>query len=165
MFFTVSKEDNFFPNQLRQNVWVAFKRKKISFFIGNKVDASEIQLLFQDLGFTVREHRNLTVSKIHEVFKEQASANHSPYFAFGACILTRKGDTENNFWGTDGTVDLKDVVDIIHNSPSLRSKPKLFILHFAAGNFIFKVCMYYFLGVDNFSLIQVSKCNYEEQCN
>lgn len=120
------------------------EEKCIFFFVGKKVDASEIQLLFQDLGFTVREHLNLTVAQILEVFREQASANHSTYSAFGACILTRRGDTENNFSGTDGTVDLKDVVDIIHDSPSLRSKPKLFILHFAAGNSVFKFCMSYF---------------------
>ena len=103
-------------------------------FVENEIDASEMQLLFQELGFSVREYVNLTVDEMRQVFEEQASANHSAYSVFGACILTKAGVTKNTFYGFDETMEVKEVVKIIGSSKSLRSKPKLLILHFTPGS-------------------------------
>ena len=96
-----------------------------------------MQLLFQELGFFVREYVNLTVAEIRQVFHEQAEDNHSAYSVFGACILTQEGTSENTFRGADATMKVEEVVNIIHDSKSLRSKPKLLILHFTPGSLIF----------------------------
>ena len=106
----------------------------IIFLVGDRSDASQIQLLFQELGFFVREYVNLNVAKMRRVFQEEASTNHSAYSAFGACILTRRGNTENTFWGTDKTMEIDQLVDIIAGSESLRFKPKLLIIHYFKGN-------------------------------
>lgn len=93
-----------------------------------------MQLLFTELGFSVREYVNLKVDEMRQVFDGQAKASYSPYSVFGACILTRGGTEEDTFWGTDKTMKVKEVVDIIHSSKSLRFKPKLLFLHFTPGN-------------------------------
>lgn len=102
--------------------------------VGNEVDASEIQLLFQELGFNVREYVNLTLEQMRDVFQEQASINHGAYSTFGACILSEAGDKENTFHATNGMMDVEEVIKIIDKSESLRRKPKLFILHFTPGS-------------------------------
>ena len=117
------------------------------FFSGNKVDACQVQLLFRELGFEIYERHNLTVAEMRNFFKEQASENYDTDYAFGACIIVPRGDTENTFRGTDDTMEIKELFDMISAIPSLRPKPKLLILHFAAGKLLLK---FQYHQVDNF---------------
>ena len=102
------------------------------------MDASEIQLLFRELGFEVYERHNLTVAEMRNFFNEQASENYGADYAFEVCIITQKGDGENTICGTDGTMDMQELIEMISGNPSLRPKPKLLILHFAAGKLLIK---------------------------
>ena len=98
-----------------------------------------MQLLFQELGFFVREYVNLTVNKMRSVFRGEASANYSLSSAFVVCILTRRGETEETFQCTDSIMKMEELVKIIGDSNTLRDIPKLLILHFAAGKFLLSV--------------------------
>ena len=109
-----------------------------SYVPGKNVDGQEIALLFQELGFIVHYHQNLTVNGMHRVFTEEAGINHSGFSAFAACVITRGGDTNSIFYGTDNTMEMKDFITIFNEVPSLKSKPKFLILQFYRGKYICK---------------------------
>ena len=71
---------------------------------------------------------------MYQVFKKEASINHSGFSAFAACVITRRGDSNTLFYGTDNTMEIKDFITILNEVPSLKSKPKFLTLQFLQGN-------------------------------
>ena len=97
--------------------------------------------LFQELNFIVCEHDNLTVKEMRDVFKytvsmypDDAYCGGCNFTAFAACILTKGGQQYKDFYGADNTtMEMKDFVELMKETPLLRDIPKLVIFHFFRG--------------------------------
>lgn len=101
---------------------------------GTDVDAQCMKELFEELGFVVEYHRNITVYEIRKAFKKMATSDYSQYSAFACCVLSH--GQEGILYGTDGTVDIKELTAFFRGK-NLAGKPKMFFFQACQGKLAF----------------------------
>ena len=112
---------------------------------GTDKDAKDLSSLFKDLGFSVQRHDNQTTQQMRKVLDEVAKMDHSAHDCLIVAILSH-GDN-GKLYGTDSEVekdrkaDPKNALAVESLStyfdgekcPTLKGKPKLFILQACRG--------------------------------
>lgn len=98
---------------------------------GTDVDAEAIKSLFQELGFIVDAHRNLSVYEMRKYIKAAATKDFSMMGCFSCCILSH--GQEGVLYGTDGTIDIREITSYFHGR-NLAGKPKCFIFQACQGS-------------------------------
>ncbi|KAG8558899.1 hypothetical protein GDO81_017180 [Engystomops pustulosus] len=101
---------------------------------GTHKDAEKIKEIFHSRGYEVKNHDNVTSSKMLEIMENYAKWDHSESDSF-VCFVLSHGD-KGTVFGTDGKdVKVKDLTDHFNglNSPSLVGKPKVFFIQACQG--------------------------------
>ena len=102
---------------------------------GSKVDASNLETLFKELGFEVEVRKNLTRNEmVHSVRDFAESDNHARADMAVVAILSH--GTEGFMYGIDRcAIETEWIIQQLNNEncPKLRGKPKLFILQSCRG--------------------------------
>ena len=102
---------------------------------GTHVDEKSLEETFEWLDFNVDIQRNLTAREMCDKLLEVAKMNHEKYDAFVCCILTHGGSNEK-LYGTDNEpLTVTDIKSIFADKkcPSLKEKPKIFLLQACRG--------------------------------
>ncbi|XP_046858886.1 caspase-7-like [Xenia sp. Carnegie-2017] len=97
---------------------------------GTDVDRDALYGLFTALGFNTTVYNDLTTKQIMELFHHYASMDHSNYDCI-ICAVLSHGE-EGLFYGTDGTILIKDLTSVFQGR--LPGKPKLFFFQACQGN-------------------------------
>ena len=68
------------------------------------------------------------------MYAEEAYCNGCPFTVFAACVLTKGGDGNKEFYGAGNTsMEMREFFEIVDKIPSLQSKPKLVIFQSFQG--------------------------------
>lgn len=97
---------------------------------GTDVDGAAITELFQEMGFLVEAHSNLSVYEMRKVFKQAAYKDYSGVSCLTCCILSH--GQEGVIYGTDGTIEIREITSFFHGT-NLSGKPKLFFFQACQG--------------------------------
>ena len=101
---------------------------------GGEVDENKLKKLFNDLGFTVMVHRNLTAEKMKSTAEGYSHMTHSGVFYL---IILSHGGEGDVVYGTDGKkVDVHQLKEFFYakNCPSLAHIPKIFLIDACRGS-------------------------------
>ena len=98
---------------------------------GTDVDAEAFEDLFINLGFVVQPYRNVSCYEIRKILKQASVMDHGRISCFGCCILSH--GQEGVIYGTDGTVEIRELTSYFGTSKSLVGKPKLFFFQACQG--------------------------------
>ncbi|XP_066926395.1 LOW QUALITY PROTEIN: caspase-3-like [Clytia hemisphaerica] len=98
---------------------------------GTDVDGAAITELFQEMGFLVEAHSNLSVYEMRKVFKQAAHKDYSGVSCLTCCILSH--GQEGVIYGTDGTIEIREITSFFHGT-NLSGKPKLFFFQACQGS-------------------------------
>ncbi|XP_036354520.1 caspase-3-like isoform X3 [Octopus sinensis] len=101
---------------------------------GSDEDASAIKMILKSLHFKVINRRNLSVKEMTRIFTDISTMEHAKYNCF-LCVILTHGEDDNQIYGTDGKVNLNDLVEKLlpNRCPSLIGKPKLFFVQACRG--------------------------------
>ena len=99
---------------------------------GTNVDADALELLFKELGFTVRRHNNATSYKMKMLCQEAAMTGHGSFDCF-VCAILSHGD-DGVVYGTDDTIEIKKLTKYFQQQ-GLAGKPKFFIFQACQGKY------------------------------
>ena len=103
---------------------------------GTDVDGEALQALFQEMGFVVDAHFNLSVYEMRKKFKAAAAKDYSGFSCFCCCVLSH--GQEGVLYGTDGTIDIREMTSYFHGR-NLSGKPKLFFFQACQGMYGYAV--------------------------
>ena len=103
---------------------------------GSDIDLRRLGDLWQQLGFVVEKHENLTARQILLVVKDIAAKinKNRESSCFVCCIMTH--GTMGKIYGSDSNyIDIKYIIDLFKevNCPALGGKPKLFFINACRG--------------------------------
>ncbi|KAK7922379.1 hypothetical protein WMY93_009281 [Mugilogobius chulae] len=101
--------------------------------LGTDVDQAALQKTFEDLGYKVDVHNDLTKNQMKSVLKEVSEEDHSQNSSF-VCVILSHG-TDDKIHGTDKSVKLDSLTEYFKGKEclSLFGKPKLFFLQACRG--------------------------------
>ena len=85
------------------------------------------QHTFEQLGYAVESHPNLTSVQMHQVLVKAAAENHDAHDSFVCCISTH-GDDEKIYGSDSVGVKRVELVQAVKQSDTLHGKPKMFFL-------------------------------------
>lgn len=91
-------------------------------------------ITFDNLGFNVQAHDDVTDTGMLQVISQMALEDHTSYDCFVCCILTH--GLQGELYGVNGiTVPIKDLTGPMRaqSCPTLSGKPKLFFLQACQG--------------------------------
>lgn len=112
--------DSFNPNPLEPDLDLRPRR-------GAGRDMSLFKQTFENLGYLVEAHSNLTSIQMHQVLIQAAEKNHEEYDSFVCCISTH-GD-EENLYGVDSVgAKRSELIQPVKQSKTLHKKPKMFFI-------------------------------------
>ena len=98
------------------------------------------------MGFITEDHHNLSVYEMRKVFKSAAARDYTRQSCFCCCVLSH--GQEGVVYGTDGTIDIREMTSFFHGS-NLSGKPKLFFFQACQGKllllFLFYSILFYFI--------------------
>uniref|UniRef100_A0A7M5V5U0 Uncharacterized protein n=1 Tax=Clytia hemisphaerica TaxID=252671 RepID=A0A7M5V5U0_9CNID len=97
---------------------------------GTDIDARSITVLFQDMGFTIEEHKDLLSYKMRQVLQEAGERSYAKYSCLIICILSH--GKEGEIYAVDETIPVKEITLCFHGS-NLAGKPKIFLLQACQG--------------------------------
>lgn len=102
---------------------------------GTDVDASNLETLFENMGFLVSRHNDCSADKMVSTMKQEAKDDdfHRNADCF-ACIILSHGDDDDIIYGTDKELSLQKLVEPFKGLPSLAGKPKLFFIQACRGD-------------------------------
>ncbi|XP_055034677.2 caspase-3 [Misgurnus anguillicaudatus] len=100
---------------------------------GTDVDVKKLMEVFMNLGFKIRISNDQTVSQMKDLLTNVSKSDHSRSAMF-VCVLLSHGD-DGVIYGTDGSIDLKDLVQVFRGDrcSTLVGKPKLFFIQACRG--------------------------------
>ena len=108
---------------------------------GSDVDADKIAELFQSfLLFHVRQERDVKINQLLHILEDLQKENHSKYCMFAMVILSH-GDEGGVVYCSDGvSITIEQISNYFttDNCPSLRDKPKLFLVQACRGKEVIK---------------------------
>jgi hypothetical protein len=94
---------------------------------GAKADKSLLEKTFEDLGYVVELHENLSAARMLSAVRQAAEKSHGAHDSFVCCISTH--GSIRVLQGTDGeVVSRSELVQIVKQSETLRGKPKIFFI-------------------------------------
>ena len=102
---------------------------------GSEIDERNLEELFEELSFTVRVKNDLTWIQMRQVAIEFAKKDHSEFDAFVFIIMSHGGN-KDVIEGVDGrNIRIEDLMCEFTSAkcPTLRNKPKLFIIQTCRG--------------------------------
>ncbi|XP_036359067.1 caspase-3-like [Octopus sinensis] len=101
---------------------------------GSDKDASAIKHTLESLHFKVINRKNLSVKDMKQIFKDISTMEHAEHNCF-VCIILTHGEDGNQIYGTDGEVNLNELVQMFlpDRCPDLIGKPKLFFVQACRG--------------------------------
>ncbi|XP_052824042.1 caspase-3-like [Octopus bimaculoides] len=101
---------------------------------GTDEDASAIKRTLESLHFKVINRKNLSVKSMKQIFTDISTMDHGNYNCF-VCVLLTHGEDDDQIYGTDGKVNLNDLVEMLlpDRCPGLICKPKLFFIQACRG--------------------------------
>ena len=102
---------------------------------GAELDVSNLQNTFDNLSFEVRTFPNLSKSNLIEKLIYFSEMDHKDYGVF-FCIIMSHGNDKNEIYTTDNeAININEIQDYFtpKNCPSLRGKPKIFIIQACRG--------------------------------
>ncbi|XP_036371414.1 caspase-3-like [Octopus sinensis] len=101
---------------------------------GSDRDASAIKKTLKSLHFEVIDRKNLSVKAMTQIFTDISKWEHAKYNCF-LCVILTHGEDDNQIYGTDGKVNLNDLVEKLLPNRCLRliGKPKLFFVQACRG--------------------------------
>ena len=101
--------------------------------IGTEIDAKGMSELLEDLGFGVTLHNDLTAGEMKRCLRQAAQKDYTFNSALIVVILTH--GTNGVLLGTDDEkVYVKDIETMFSEYPTLRKKPKIFIIQACRGS-------------------------------
>lgn len=101
----------------------------------------KLKKVFEDLGFEVHRHNNLTAKEIENILKQYQMFDHNAMDCFVCCILSH--GEKDIIVGTDGKrLQISDIRFWFSGSqcPSLLRKPKIFFIQACQGTRKQKAC-------------------------
>ncbi|XP_067658661.1 caspase-3-like [Haliotis asinina] len=101
---------------------------------GSHVDATSLDMLFDQLSFTTVLEKNLTKERIVSTLDKERQVNHDSYDCF-MCVILSHG-TGGGVFGVDGEVAyIQEITDMFNgqNCRTLVGKPKLFFIQACQG--------------------------------
>ena len=100
---------------------------------GTDTDASRICKRLQQLGFLVEKHQDVKAKEMIQILHQYSSEDHSDADCF-VCVLLSHGEPDM-IYGSDDKVELTYIFQLFDgiNCPSLRGKPKIFIIQACRG--------------------------------
>lgn len=99
---------------------------------GAHVDQHNLEQTFKYLQYKVEVLENLSAQKMNATMLEVAGRDHSQYDSFLCCILTH-GEKEVVHGADSEPVNLNDLTGVMKMCPTLRGKPKLFLIQACRG--------------------------------
>jgi len=102
---------------------------------GTNVDADALEKMFSKFSFSVEVHRNKTARQMEEILQKVHKSDHSKYDCLVVAILTH-GRKDDDLSGTDHNyISLNELMSSVDGKqcPSLRGKPKIFIVQACRG--------------------------------
>ena len=112
--------DSFNPNPLEPNLDLRPRR-------GAGRDMLLFKQTFENLGYLVETHPNLTSVQMYQVLIQAAQKNHEEYDSFVCCISTH-GD-EEKLYGVDSVgAKRSELIQLVKQSETLHKKPKMFFI-------------------------------------
>ena len=97
---------------------------------GTDEDAKCMKDLFEELGYQIQDHKNISVYEMRKIFKQASLLNFSEYSALAVCILSH--GQEGVVYGIDGTIDIKEITGFFRGK-NLAGKPKMFFFQACQG--------------------------------
>lgn len=98
---------------------------------GTDLDAAAMENLFEELGYIVSSHKNVTCFEMKRLVKKMANMNHSQYSAAACCFLSH--GKEGVLYGTDGEIEIRDLTVYFGENKTLVGKPKMFFFQACQG--------------------------------
>jgi len=99
---------------------------------GTDLDAMAMHKLFEELGYTVHSHRNVTCFEMKKEVKKIANMDHSKSSAVACCFLSH--GKEGVLYGTDGEIEIRDLTVYFGDNKTLVNKPKMFFFQACQGS-------------------------------
>ena len=103
---------------------------------GSTRDVEQLKKVLADkLQFNVIIRNNMTVKQLKKIFEDMSLTDHTQNDCF-LCVILSHGDDGGIIYGTDGSVNLNDLISYIlpNKCASLAGKPKLFFVQASLGN-------------------------------
>ncbi|CAH1269801.1 CASP6 [Branchiostoma lanceolatum] len=101
---------------------------------GSHVDAANLQMLFEGLGFSVEVLKDKEITEIRQIlFSAAMKYDHSQADCF-VCVFLSHGE-DGMIYGYNGTVPIKELTDMFRadRCTTLNGKPKLFFIQACRG--------------------------------
>uniref|UniRef100_A0A0L8HRK9 Caspase family p20 domain-containing protein n=2 Tax=Octopus bimaculoides TaxID=37653 RepID=A0A0L8HRK9_OCTBM len=110
------------------------KSTKMSKRQGSDRDASAIKHTLESLHFQVINRKNLSGKSMNQIFLDISTRDHGNHNCF-VCVILTHGEDDSQIYGTDGKVNLNDLVEMLlpDKCPGLIGKPKLFFVQACRG--------------------------------
>ena len=102
---------------------------------GSKIDVSNLRNTFDNLSFKTVVFQDYSKSNLHRELKTLSANYHKDYDVF-FCVIMSHGNEKNEICTTDNEViNINEIQDYFKpkNCPSLRGKPKIFIIQACRG--------------------------------
>jgi len=95
------------------------------------LDGTALKALFEDLGFEVRPYENRTKGQMRDILMALQKEDCTEKICFACAILTFGKD--GMLYGTDGSIDIKQLAKDVSKAKIFKGKPKFFIIQTSTG--------------------------------
>ena len=101
---------------------------------GTKKDGLQLEKTFNNLNYITQAYNDITTSKMKNILQDLSKQDHTKFDSFVCCLLSH--GNSGRIFGADSTeIELKDIYNLFdtENCPTLKGKPKIFIVQACRG--------------------------------